>query len=304
VAVALVTMSISAGCASQPDESLEPAPTSWWGAPTATPTPSASPSASPEPGDASPSVAPGERHEEGAPPAPSASPLSSATPGTPTAPATPSPGPSPTETADPGLPDVTAVAREAIRSRALSRDGLISELEFRGYTSEQAETAADAIGADWNAEATEAAQGYVDSTAFSEQLLITQVTYDGFTPDEARYGVAHVEADWNAEAVEAAQQFAGGTPVPRADVVLYLREQQFTEAQVEHGADSLDYSEVEKIEPDASDAPEPKRFQGLLRGQRVRDGRGAGGNRTRVQHRFTKVSPGAVCGGVLLGLDL
>jgi hypothetical protein len=129
------------------------------------------------------------------------------------------------------------------------------ERTFRGYTTEQAEKAADAVGADWNAEATEAAQGYVDSTAFSEQMLITQVTYDGFTLDQARYGVAHVDADWNAEAVEAAQQFAGGSPVPRTDVVGYLREQKFTSEQAEHGADSLDYSDVEEDDPTATDEP-------------------------------------------------
>jgi hypothetical protein len=86
-------------------------------------------------------------------------------------------------------------------------------------------------------------------------MLITQVTYDGFTLDQARYGVAHVDADWNAEAVEAAQQFAGGSPVPRTDVVGYLREQKFTSEQAEHGADSLDYSDVEEDDPTATDEP-------------------------------------------------
>ena len=60
------------------------------------------------------------------------------------------------------------------------------------YSVEDATWAADNSGADWNAEAAEAAESYLELTPFSRAGLIDQLTSeygDKFTREQAEYGV-------------------------------------------------------------------------------------------------------------------
>ena len=70
---------------------------------------------------------------------------------------------------------------------AFSYSGLIEQLEYEGYSNEEAEYAAKNCGADWNEQAVKSAKQYLDIMSFSRQSLIEQLEYEGYTYDQASY---------------------------------------------------------------------------------------------------------------------
>ena len=72
---------------------------------------------------------------------------------------------------------------------AFSYTGLIEQLEYEGYSTEDATYAADNCGADWNEQAVKCVKSYLDSMPFSKEELISQLEYEGFTHEQAVYGV-------------------------------------------------------------------------------------------------------------------
>lgn len=83
-------------------------------------------------------------------------------------------------------------AKSYLSFMAFSRQGLIEQLEYEGYTNESATYAVDNITVDWNEQAAQKAQDYIDYSSFSRQGLIDQLIYEGFTQEEAEYGVTAV----------------------------------------------------------------------------------------------------------------
>ena len=71
---------------------------------------------------------------------------------------------------------------------AFSQKGLCSQLEYEGFTAEEAAYGAENCGADWNEQAVKAAKSYLDTMAFSWEGLIAQLEYEGFTAEQAAYG--------------------------------------------------------------------------------------------------------------------
>lgn len=72
---------------------------------------------------------------------------------------------------------------------SFSRQGLIEQLEFEGFTPEDATYGADALNVDWNDQAAKKAAQYLDYTSFSREGLIDQLVFEGFTQAQAEYGV-------------------------------------------------------------------------------------------------------------------
>lgn len=75
---------------------------------------------------------------------------------------------------------------------AFSRVGLIEQLEYEGFSNEDATYAVDNVGADWAEQAVLSAESYLDVTAFSRDGLVDQLIYEGFTAEQAEYGVTAV----------------------------------------------------------------------------------------------------------------
>lgn len=117
--------------------------------------------------------------------------------------------PSGSDTADPGAavtvvaeapePVYTLAQENAIRKAqsyldftGFSRQGLIEQLEFEGFSTEEATFGADNAGADWNAEAAEKAASYLELTSFSREGLYDQMAYEGFTDSEIQHALAAV----------------------------------------------------------------------------------------------------------------
>ncbi|MCC3334387.1 MULTISPECIES: Ltp family lipoprotein [Mycolicibacterium] len=79
-------------------------------------------------------------------------------------------------------------AEDYLDYTAFSREGLIQQLEYEGFSTEDATFAVDHITVDWNEQAARAAEDYLDYSGFSRSGLIDQLEYDGFTPAQAAYG--------------------------------------------------------------------------------------------------------------------
>lgn len=83
-------------------------------------------------------------------------------------------------------------AQSYLNYSGFSRTGLIGQLEYEGFSTEDATFGADNAGADWNAECAESAQSYLDYSSFSREGLADQLAYEGFLPAEIEFGLAAV----------------------------------------------------------------------------------------------------------------
>jgi nitrite reductase/ring-hydroxylating ferredoxin subunit len=99
------------------------------------------------------------------------------------------------EEKEPEVYQPTVGERNALRSAnnylsvmAFSYTGLIKQLEFEGYSRDEAIYAVDNCGADWNEQAAKSAKNYIDTMAFSRSGLIKQLEFEGYTREQAEYG--------------------------------------------------------------------------------------------------------------------
>lgn len=81
-------------------------------------------------------------------------------------------------------------AASYLRVSSFSRSGLIEQLEFEGFSSEDAAFGVDAQKADWNVQAAKSAASYLKVSSFSRSGLIEQLLFEGFTQTQAEYGVS------------------------------------------------------------------------------------------------------------------
>lgn len=85
--------------------------------------------------------------------------------------------------------NATKMATSYLDTMPFSRSGLIEQLEFEGFTHEDAVYGVDNITVDWNEQAVKMATSYLDTMPFSRSGLIEQLEFEGFTHDQAVYGV-------------------------------------------------------------------------------------------------------------------
>lgn len=107
------------------------------------------------------------------------------------------PQPVPVTISDSDVPRSPASQRNAARKAqeylgfsAFSRQGLIEQLEYDGFSVNDATYAVDSLDMDWNQQAVEKAKEYLEFSSFSEDGLADQLEFDGFTGAQALYGVS------------------------------------------------------------------------------------------------------------------
>lgn len=89
-----------------------------------------------------------------------------------------------------GQKNALSTALQYLSVLSFSRSGLIDQLEYEGFTNEEAVYAVDNCGADWNEQASKCAKHYLELMPFSRQELVDQLLYEGFTQSQAEYGVS------------------------------------------------------------------------------------------------------------------
>ncbi|MBQ9493791.1 MAG: Ltp family lipoprotein [Oscillibacter sp.] len=103
------------------------------------------------------------------------------------------------ESALPPASEVMTAAEDVqnyLNIMALSRQTLIDQLLYDGFSEEEAVSAVDSCGADWNEQAAKQARSYLDTMEFTRDELIEQLVADRFTPEEATYGVDNCGENW------------------------------------------------------------------------------------------------------------
>lgn len=83
-------------------------------------------------------------------------------------------------------------AKSYLSYSSFSYKGLIKQLEFEGFSTEESTYAVDNCGADWNEQAAKKAKSYMDYSSFSKSSLIKQLEFEGFTSEQAQYGAKSV----------------------------------------------------------------------------------------------------------------
>lgn len=86
--------------------------------------------------------------------------------------------------------------REAVNHlnhSSFSKKGLISKLEFDGYSTEDATYAVEKCGANWNEQAKKFVESYLENKVVSRDGLIYQLETAGFTTAQATLGADYVD---------------------------------------------------------------------------------------------------------------
>lgn len=91
-----------------------------------------------------------------------------------------------------GQRNAMSEAQSYLNYTSFSYSGLVEQLEYEGYSHEDATFAVDHCGADWNEQAAKEARSYLDYSSFSRDGLIDQLMFEGYTREQAEYGVSAV----------------------------------------------------------------------------------------------------------------
>ena len=82
-------------------------------------------------------------------------------------------------------------AQSYLNHMYFSEKGLIEQLEYEGFSHEDAVYAVSQLSVNWNEQAKGKAKEYQEHFSFSNKKLIEQLEYEGFTSSQAQYGAEH-----------------------------------------------------------------------------------------------------------------
>ena len=140
-----------------------------------------------------------------------------------------------------GQSNALKAAKNYLRVMAFSYQGLIQQLEYEGYSHDEAVYGADNCGADWNEQALKSSQNYLSVMPFSYNGLIKQLEYDKYTTEQATYGANNCGANWNEQAVKKAKSYLDIMSFSRDSLIRQLEYDGFTHEQAVYGAEANGY---------------------------------------------------------------
>ncbi len=132
-------------------------------------------------------------------------------------------------------------AKEYLNVLAFSYEGLIGQLEYEGYTHEDAVYGADNCGANWNEQALKKAKNYLNTMPMSYNGLIKQLEYEKFTKAQATYGADNCKANWKEQAAAKAKDYLDLMSFSRERLISQLEYDGFTHEQAVYGAEANGY---------------------------------------------------------------
>lgn len=129
-------------------------------------------------------------------------------------------------------------ATDYLTYSAFSYDSLVEQLEFEGFSHEDAVYAADNCGADWAEQAEKAAATYIEYSAFSYNGLIEMLEYEGYSSEDAKNAVDKCGADWKEQALASATSYLEFSNFSYAGLVEQLGYEGFTADEAAYGVDN------------------------------------------------------------------
>lgn len=91
-----------------------------------------------------------------------------------------------------GMKNAVGRAESYLRYTSFSKKGLIEQLEYEGFTRDEATYAVETVPVDWNDQCAKKAASYLKYSSFSRKGLADQLEYEGFTTLQIAYGLAAV----------------------------------------------------------------------------------------------------------------
>lgn len=140
-----------------------------------------------------------------------------------------------------GEKNALRTAKNYLDFTAFSYSGLIKQLEFEGYSTEEAAYGADNCGANWREQAQRATDNYLDFTAFSHSGLVKQLEFDGYTTEDATYAADNCGADWFEQAAKSAKNYLEYTAFSKDGLIEQLEFEGYTHEQAVYGAEQNGY---------------------------------------------------------------
>ena len=140
-----------------------------------------------------------------------------------------------------GQQNALRAAHAYLRVSPFSFGGLVQQLEYEGYSTNDAVFAAQNCGADWCEQALASARHYLAMSPFSYGGLIDQLIYEGYTAEEATYGADYCGANWYDQAALQARAYLDIMPFSRDELIDQLQYEGFTEDQAIYGAQQVGY---------------------------------------------------------------
>lgn len=141
---------------------------------------------------------------------------------------------------------VSTSQKNALRTAAsylnyapFSYKGLVRQLEFEGFSNEDASFAADHCGADWREQALRCAKSYLNYSPFSHSGLIEQLEFEGFSTDDSTYAADNCGADWNEQAAKCAKSYLDFMGFSRDGLIDQLMFEGFTYDQAVYGVEAV-----------------------------------------------------------------
>ena len=140
-----------------------------------------------------------------------------------------------------GQRNALRAARSYLNFTPFSYEGLVGQLEYEGYTNDEAKYAADNCGADWNEQALKDALNYLDYTAFSYSGLVKQLEFEKYTSSQVKYAADNCGANWYEQAAKRAASYLDMMAFSRQGLIDQLEFEGFTYDQAVYGVEQNGY---------------------------------------------------------------
>ncbi len=132
-------------------------------------------------------------------------------------------------------------AEQYLRTMPFSKEGLIEQLEYEGFSNADATYAVNKLNVNWNDQAVKKGKQYLNTMPFSKSGLIEQLEFDGFTNAEAAYGVNQLNVNWKEQAVKKAKQYLDIMSFSRSGLIHQLEFDGFTTEEATYAADQVGF---------------------------------------------------------------
>ena len=143
-------------------------------------------------------------------------------------------------------------AHSYLESSGFSRDGLIEQLEYDGYTGSDATIAVDSLDMNWIKQAKKTAKSYLQDSGFTRNGLIEQLEYDGYTGSEATTAVDSLDMNWIKQAKKTAKSYLQDSGFSRNGLIEQLEYDGYTSSDATTAVDSLNLSQSKSDKPEQS----------------------------------------------------
>lgn len=133
--------------------------------------------------------------------------------------------------------DAVSAAEDYLSFMAYSYDGLVEQLEYDGFSREEAKAAVDSLEIDWDAQAAKAAREHIEYSPYSHDGLIDMLVFEGFGESQAKAAVDALGVDWTRQAVIAAAEYIEYVDITEEDeLISQLEFEGFSKEDAQYGA--------------------------------------------------------------------